>query len=176
MGNDPVVPGSERGEKVHTSYALLGNRSSLGSRRSGNRLGIVPVGSAPTLAASLWVKHRSGWCEGPAGTHYGGGRPRPDYGLLNLTFWSLNIVNVRFSVFKDVPLSSSVVLSYGPGQCERQRLRGRKDTASAEAGRQLLGVNSPGLSANVRGAQGRLVASLTAPDGLQDKRGAPLRG
>jgi hypothetical protein len=30
----------------------------------------------------------------------GGGMPQPDFGLLNLTFRSLNFVNVRCSVFK----------------------------------------------------------------------------
>src|ERR687897_2876725 len=30
----------------------------------------------------------------------GGGKSRPDHGLPTLTFWSLNVVNVRLSVFK----------------------------------------------------------------------------
>jgi hypothetical protein len=30
----------------------------------------------------------------------GGGMPQPDYGLLNLTFRSLTVVNVRCSIFK----------------------------------------------------------------------------
>jgi hypothetical protein len=43
---------------VHVSNALRGDRSALGSRRPGTRLGIVPVGPPPALAASLWVKGR----------------------------------------------------------------------------------------------------------------------
>src|SRR5215210_4584626 len=47
-----LYPAASDRRGVHTSYALLGNRGALGGRRSGNRLGIVSVGSAPALAAS----------------------------------------------------------------------------------------------------------------------------
>ena len=30
----------------------------------------------------------------------GGGKPRPDYGLPNLTSWPLSVVNIRCSAFK----------------------------------------------------------------------------
>ena len=39
---------------VHTSYALLGDRSALGSMRPGNRVGTIPVGQAPTLAVGQY--------------------------------------------------------------------------------------------------------------------------
>src|SRR5918998_3804597 len=48
-----TLPATTAGERrgVHTSYALLGNRSALGSRRPGHRLGVVPVGPPSALAA-----------------------------------------------------------------------------------------------------------------------------
>ena len=51
-----TLPATTAGERrgVHTSYALLGNRSALGSRRPGHRLGVVPVG--PPLALSSELK------------------------------------------------------------------------------------------------------------------------
>ncbi len=53
MGSDCDVPDRERGEKVHTSYALLGSRSAGDTKRPGNRLGVVPVGPPLALAAGL---------------------------------------------------------------------------------------------------------------------------
>jgi hypothetical protein len=61
------------------------------------RCGAVPNGPRETGARKL----RPGWCKGPVGTE--GGKPRPDYGLPNLTPRTLNVVNVLGRVFKPHP-------------------------------------------------------------------------
>jgi hypothetical protein len=38
----------------------------------------------------------------------GGGKPRPDYGLPNLTSWPLSVVNIRCSAFKHVSMRADV--------------------------------------------------------------------
>ena len=58
-------------------------------------------------------KLRPGWCKGPVGTE--GGKPRPDYGLPNLTPRTLNVVNVLGRVFKPYPDAGSHVLRQQPG-------------------------------------------------------------
>src|SRR5215216_4273902 len=40
---------------------------------------------------------RPGWSKCPVGTE--GGKPRPDYGLPNLTPWRLSVVTIRCSAF-----------------------------------------------------------------------------
>ncbi len=52
MGNDLFVPDGKRGRGLHTSYALLGIRSAGGSRRTGDRLGVVPLGSSLAIAGA----------------------------------------------------------------------------------------------------------------------------
>jgi hypothetical protein len=51
VGNDLVVPDSKRERGVHARYALLGTRSAGGGRRTGHRVGAVPVGPPLALAA-----------------------------------------------------------------------------------------------------------------------------
>jgi hypothetical protein len=51
VGTDSVVPNSKRERGVHARYALLGTRSSGGSKRPGSPLGVVRVGPPLTLAA-----------------------------------------------------------------------------------------------------------------------------
>jgi hypothetical protein len=53
VGTDSVVQDSKRERGVHAPrYAVLGTRSSGGSRRPGSGLGLVPVGPPLALAAS----------------------------------------------------------------------------------------------------------------------------
>jgi hypothetical protein len=73
------------------------------------RCGAVPNGPRETGARKL----RPGWCKGPVGTE--GGKPRPDYGLPNLTPRTLNVVNVLGRVFKPYPDAGSHVLRQEPG-------------------------------------------------------------
>src|SRR5687767_15915629 len=73
------------------------------------RCGAVPNGPRETGARKL----RPGWCKGPVGTE--GGKPRPDYGLPNLTPRTLNVVNVLGRVFKPYPDAGSHALRQGPG-------------------------------------------------------------
>jgi hypothetical protein len=50
VGSGCDVADRERWEKVHTSYALLGTRSAFDTKRSGYRLGVLPVGPPLALA------------------------------------------------------------------------------------------------------------------------------
>ena len=50
VGNDLVVPDSKRERGGHARYALLGTRSAFDTKRSGYRLGVLPVGPPLALA------------------------------------------------------------------------------------------------------------------------------
>src|SRR5215216_3648545 len=66
----------------------------------------------PAVEAAVYERGGPPW-RGPVGTRVRPGRrgkPRPDYGLPNLTLYRLNIVSVRCSVFKAHHGESSDVL------------------------------------------------------------------
>jgi hypothetical protein len=62
----------------------------------------------------------------------GGGKSRPDHGLPTLTFWSLNVVNVRLSVFKTLTDASRYVLRSTMGRASRRDCQARMRRGQVE--------------------------------------------